>query len=71
MKTIEITSQVLDTDTNKLINFRVVDVITEENPFNIFVSDTETDIIKKYESYNWSSLKLNQKVKVFSVQWKN
>jgi|LakMenE01Jun11ns_1017448.scaffolds.fasta_scaffold9786711_2 hypothetical protein len=69
MKTIDITSQVFDTDTNKAINFKVVDNITEENFFNISISDTETDIIKKYESYNWASLKSNQKVKVLSIQW--
>jgi len=71
MKTIEITSQVFNVHTNKPVNFKVIDVITEENVFDICFSDSNEDIIKKYESYSFVDLKINEKVKVLLIEWKS
>ena len=71
MKTIEITSQVFNVHTNKPVHFKVIDVITEENVFDICFSDSNEDIIKKYESYSFVDLKINEKVKVLLIEWKS
>lgn len=71
MKMIEITSQVFNSETNEPIGFKVIDEICEINPFGILPSDDNDKIVEKYQSYSWSNLQNNHKVKVLLVEWKN